>query len=145
MFKFAKNGNVYWPVNLLERDPNGGETKEQPVFLLLRLYSRTERKARATKLRDATTRLLSSTPGSAEMTAINLELEKMREDADNDVAQRVLGWRDVGGDDGAPLPFTPENLADLLDDEAQFARVAAALDEASRGARAKNSLPGAAG
>lgn len=30
------------------------------------------------------------------------------------LTRRVTGWKDVGDQDGNPLPFTPENLASFL-------------------------------
>jgi len=137
-FKHAKNNIVFWPVKLIERNPDGGEQSEKVVYIQYRIFGRSERKERERKTRAALSALTSAKPGE-EFAAANVAVEKLKEEADADVCNRICGWRDLTDAAGQPLPFSAEALAELLEDEAHFDRIAAGLNEASRGARAKNS------
>jgi hypothetical protein len=145
MFKFAQDGKVYWPVNLVAFDAaEGAEPVDVKVAFLFKRYTRTELRARE-KLLEKPMALLRVAKTEEEISTALDTLNELNDKADADMADRVLGWRGVFDIAGKPLEFSPEVLAALLDDEAQYKRIAAGLNEASRGAKAKNSSPGPAG
>lgn len=144
MYKKAKEEKVYWPVTLLQRDAEGGEPVEAKVYILFRIYKRSERNERKRLLNEAFAKLTAAKPGE-EFTAANAAVEAIKDQAEAEVVDRVCGWREYVDADGQPVPFTAAERDELLDDESNFERIKQALHDASTGARAKNSSPGAAG
>jgi hypothetical protein len=144
MFQFANEGKVWWRVNLVARDAEGGDPTDVPVFLLYRIYTRKELKERERKLK-APMAKLGQSKDEASMMSILREVEALDDKNAAELVERVHDWRDIGDGKGDPLKFSRERLKALLDDEAQYARISAGLLEASKGARAKNSSPGLAG
>jgi len=145
MFSFANEGKVWWRVNLVARDASGGDPTEAPVSILYRIYTRKELKARERKLLEMPLANLRAAKDAAAVQAAVQEYETLEAGNDAELRERVVGWRDIVTASGDQLPFTQEALDALLNDEAQYPRIAAGLVEASKGARAKNSSPGAAG
>ena len=143
MFTFAKEGKVWWRVNLIARDADGGDPREVPVRILYRIYTRAEMKLRERKLAGPLAKLRGSDVNAIQ-DALK-EAEALNERYDSDLAERICDWGDIAGADGEPLPFSRDALRALLDDDAQYTPLAAGLVEASKGARAKNSSPGLAG
>jgi hypothetical protein len=54
------------------------------------------------------------------------------------LAERITGWEGIGDEDGAPLAFTADNLAALLDQPYLREAIERGLYAASRGALEKN-------
>lgn len=161
MFKLATNNEVWWRIDLPDRDGNG-EVVMVPVRFRLRIYTRQEMQARklnriregAAALADAMTALTqSATPEAVETahTAVIAAVDAIRSTDNDDVAEladRICGWNPadvVDAETGAPVEFTTALRDALLSDEARFKALRDGLLEASRGARSKNSLPGPAG
>lgn len=144
MFTFAQDGNVLWPVKLVVRTADGEDPGEAEVKFLFRIFTRAERKAREQSMRGALGALRAAN-GDVDFAKAEENLRTLEDQAEADLRERVLGWRGIVGADGAELAFTPALRDALLNDEAHYARIAAGLNEASLGARAKNSSPGPAG
>lgn len=144
MFQFANENKVWWKVNLVVRNAETGDVEDSPVMLLYKIFARAELKQREKRLQAALSKLRAA-KSEGEMLAATREFDAIEERNASDMIERVVGWRDISGPEGEALPFTREALKALLDDEAQYTRISAGLLEASRGARAKNSLPGLGG
>lgn len=144
MFQFANENKVWWKVNLVVRNAETGDAEDSPVMLLYKIFARGELKQRDKRLQAALSKLRAA-KSEGEMLAATREFDAIEERNASDMIERVVGWRDISGPEGEALPFTREALKALLDDEAQYTRINAGLLEASRGARAKNSLPGLGG
>ena len=145
MFQFANEGKVWWKINLVARNEVTGDVEDAPVMMLYRIFTRAELKQREKRLQAALGKLRTAKT-DAEMQAATAEFDTIEQRNTADTIERVCDWRDiVSGADSTALPFSRESLKALLDDEAQYTRIASGLLEASRGARAKNSSPGPAG
>lgn len=155
MFQLAENNIVWWRVDMPGRNPEG-ELDTAPVRLRLRIYTRAELRERQLErmrgslhpLTDALDKLVNSADAEqlrAATTDVQARVDAFMQEsdaADADVRGRLVGWRaeDMGG-----IEFDESWRDKLLDDEPRFNAIREALDEASRGVRAKNSLPGPAG
>lgn len=155
MFDLAEDNIVWWRMDMPGRNQDG-ELDSAPVRLQLRIYTRAElrerqkqrRQASVNPLTESLSKMLSAKDADAlrEATAeVTRKADALDDEADTleaDVFDRLVGWRadDLGG-----LEFSPELRDRLLADDLRFNAVRVALDEASRGVRAKNSLPGPAG
>lgn len=161
MLKLSPTNEVWWRIDVPDRDDNG-ELVAQPVRFRLRIYTRTELKARAAARIDAAGNALaeamramlsakSQDDVAAAREAIDAAGQRLAEDDQvqaDDLRARIVGWNadDITGEeDGQPVEFSEQLRDALLADEARFEALRAGLLEASRGARAKNSLPGPAG
>ena len=145
MFTFANENKVWWKVNLVARNEATGDVEDAPVMLLYLIFTRSELKQREKRLQAALGKLRTAKT-DAEMQAAAAEFDTIEQRNTADTLDRVRDWRDiVSGADSTALQFSRESLKALLDDEAQYTRIASGLLEASRGARAKNSSPGPAG
>lgn len=144
MFQLANENKVWWKVNLVVRNAETGDAEDAPVMLLYKIFARAELKQREKRMQAALSKLRTAKT-EAEMQTATAQFDGIEERNTADVIERVCDWRDISAGDGSALPFTAAALKGLLDDEAQYARISAGLLEASRGARAKNSLPGLAG
>lgn len=161
MFKFAANHDVWWRIDLPDRDDNG-EIVAVPVRFRLRIYTRAEMQARkldriragANALGEAMTALTqAATPEDVTVAtaAVSAAIEAITETdraLDAELADRIVGWNaaDVtDADTATPIEFTPQLRDALLADDARYRALRDGLQEASRGARSKNLLPGPAG
>ena len=119
MFKLKSDREVWLPVTL--PDPDGKAT----IRLKVRLISHTDNAARKHDIiQDQVDRLRSEveagnieSAGSmlAKFVAISdaLSPEAIKADIDTLMA-RITDWQDIGDEDGAPLPFNPDQLRKLL-------------------------------
>ena len=155
MFTLAEDNIVWWRVDMPGRNEDG-ELDTAPVRLQLRIYTRAELRERKSKrmtdsinpLSEALNRMMQA-QDPAQLSAATQGLEERVNDLNEtaeaeeaEVHERVLGWRaeDLGG-----LEFSPEIRDRLLADDLRFNAIRQALEDASRGVRSKNSLPGPAG
>lgn len=137
MFTFATEGKVWWRVNLVTRNAETGDCEDSPVMLLYKIFARADLKTREKLLQTALGKLRSAKT-DAEMTAASGEFDKIEQVSTSDLLDRVCDWRDIVAAGGDAVPFTRDTLKALLEDAAQYERIATGLLEASRGARAKN-------
>ncbi|MDR3389923.1 MAG: hypothetical protein P4L92_23040 [Rudaea sp.] len=143
MFRFAPKGNVYWPVTVPTVD-DAGTIGEATFLVLYRIFSRSELKARSAKLTKALVSKVGASGGGAniqsqeQLQKLVDETEAMQKQGESELLGRVLGWKDLTGDDGEPLPFSNANLKAVLDCESLYGPIERGLMEASRGAKAKN-------
>lgn len=161
MFTLAKNGIVWWRIDVPDRDDDG-ELVERPVRFQLLIRTRAElRQQRLDRMRDGATALgeamqqLTRARTAADVesatAAVQAAVDRIADTdaaAADDLAQRIVGWNaeDItDADTGKPVAFTPELRDALLADEARYKALRRGLQEASEGARRKNSLPGRAG
>lgn len=106
-----KNRTVWWPVKINIPQDNG-EVNTVTVQMLLNIPKRSEAKK------------ASGMPAK--------EFEEY-------MLNRVEDWRGIVDEEsGAPIPFSKEHFADLMDDAYFEAAVTAALMQAAVGARVKN-------
>ncbi|MDR5655409.1 hypothetical protein [Ruixingdingia sedimenti] len=96
-FVLGQSDAYWWPVTVRRPDPDApGKLMEQTLQLLLLPQDQDEaieEHERINAIHSARTRT------KAERAAL---------------ASRILGWRDVDGADGKPVPFTPETLDEAL-------------------------------
>lgn len=114
MFTIKQKSNYFWPVNF-EVPKSGGGYEKMPFSVEFKRLSATEISA----LRDRM--------GTAELP--------------DDAAfcrEVVTGWRDIKGDDGADLVFSPENLGAVLDVHGVAAAVVIAFFDSINTAKRKN-------
>lgn len=110
MFKFADKRQVWWPVKI-EAPADGGTLEEKNIEVLFELFTKSEARA--------------AVEGGTTAEA---------------VIAKVRNWRNMGRDDGAPLPCTPDIVRALFEHFYVERAFTAALMAASRGeAVAKNS------
>ena len=119
MFKLKSDREVWLPIPL--PDPDG----KAIIRLKVRLISHTDNAARKHDIiQDQVDRLRSEveagnieSAGSmlAKFVAISdaLSPEAIKADIDTLMA-RITDWQDIGDEDGAPLPFNPDQLRKLL-------------------------------
>lgn len=112
MFKFARNREVLWPVTVrVPREDGSGAVEQMEAKVLYQLLSKTE-------LRD--------------MTQAKIDTSEL-------LQKKVRGWEGIiDADTAAPLPFTDENLAALLEIPFVHQAVLVGLTQASVGAERKN-------
>lgn len=118
MFKFAKQKRVLWPVWISEpADDGSGSTDDKQIKVLFELMTRSE--------------------------ARNVEADL---DKANDVLPaKIKAWEGIVDDCGEPVPFSPGNLAAILDVPYIERALAIGLIQASNGAPAKNLKAGSDG
>lgn len=123
MFKVVPNLTFWWPVKVLEPDPERpGKLIEQEFEAEFRLLDRKETKASAETRRQIMARL-SPDLDEASLKAIADELEAH----DEGTVRRVLvNWRKVVDDKGNPIAFDEKTFAALYDMD----RVRAAFNRA---------------
>lgn len=123
MFKVVANLLFWWPVKVLEPDPDKpGKLVEKTFEAQLQLIDEDEAKTSAEVRRKILAKL---TPdlGEDELKVLNEELEAH----DKLALRRVLvGWRDIEDADGRPLAFSEEAFSALY----KIRRVRAALNRA---------------
>lgn len=146
MFRFAVKRQVWWPVEPPVRhivEP-GSEPQKPSVYLLLRLLDREAmNKLKADSVSDLSTQLrdVLTHGGGVEQIYAVTEAWRQRQQSDVErIVAHVVDWKGVQieRDDGVDERFSEENLRLLLSDEGVFHAFAAALLDASRGAKAKN-------
>lgn len=147
MFKFAPKGLVNWPVKLATR--NEGELVEHSAMFLFRVLTRSELQAEiARRLVPAANALVEAMrqakSGEDASDVITRAMREM-EEGDKLLRERVVGWRDIVDESGEPIPFSLETLNAMLEDPLLYGAIKQGLMDASNGAVAKNSQPGAAG
>lgn len=137
MFRFAKKGVVYWPVELPQRTEEG-ELVTGKAYIGYELMTRDELRARSRTL----LALLDESLAPAERLARGDKL-----DADDGalLRARIKDWRGIATDDGATLPFTQTLLDSFMADPLLYKALLDGLLDASTGAPSKNSLPGHGG
>ncbi|WP_026784213.1 phage tail assembly chaperone [Pleomorphomonas koreensis] len=123
MFKVVSNLTFWWPVKVLEPDPDRpGKLQEQEFEAEFRLIDRAETKASAEARRQIMARV-SPDLDEATLKAVADELEAH----DKAAVRRVLvGWRNVVDDKGNPIAFDEKTFAALYDMD----RVRAAFNRA---------------
>lgn len=114
MFKIKTNTNYSWPVPF-EMPKSGGGYEKMPFSVEFKRLTASEIK----ELRDRM--------GTAELP-----------DDDAFCREVVTGWRDVTGEDGQALPFSPENLTVLLDVHGISAAIVLAFFDSISTAKRKN-------
>jgi hypothetical protein len=119
MFRFAAQREVLWPVTVSV--PVDGGVAPTELQIRYRLLTRSE-------LADLGERLRATEGGERALMAT----------LDGLLAARITGWEGIADESGAPLPFTPETLAAVLDVPYLREAIEAGLYAASRGALAKN-------
>lgn len=119
MFKLAKERQVLWPVTV--QVPEDGGPQAVDIQVRYRLLTRSELKALAGALAGV----------SGDTDALLAELDARLSD-------RITGWEGIADEAGKPLPFTPENMAAVLDVPYLRDAIEQGLYAASRGALAKN-------
>jgi hypothetical protein len=124
MFQLAAKREILWPVTI-QVPVDGGGVEKKEIQLRLRIFSRSEKATYLEQLRTA-----ASTEGATVM-----DVQRITTD---ELASRITGWENVLAEDDQPAPFTPENVAALLDIECVFTAAHEALLAASQGALAKN-------
>jgi hypothetical protein len=122
MFRLAKNREVLWPIRVSVPIDGGVETAE--LSIRYRLLTRSELAALGDRLKAATSE------GESTVSLMGV--------LDGLLSERITGWEGLAGEDGAPLAFTPEHLAAVLDVPYLREAIEAGLYAASRGALAKN-------
>lgn len=146
MFRFADKGVVLWPVDLRQADAEGN-VETVTVHFAYRLLTRSELRERE-KL--GLERIRASMGGQAAPSTADdlialLDTTVQREAGDIDLLlDRVSDWRGIADGD-APVPFTRERFAAMLEYDVYYKPIMAGLHEASRSGPAKNSQPGSAG
>ena len=144
MFKFAVNRQVLWPVVVhIPRDDGSGEGLEAQVKIRYRLLTQAELTARAREDLESA-RVVGGDQTVVEGLLAQISPERIEQRL-QELKDRITGWEDFADEQGEPLPFTPENLAAVLDVPYLRGPIERGLVEASQGARAKNSSPGSAG
>lgn len=135
MFKYAKIREVLWPVTLsIPRDDGSGEVDNVSIKVRFKLLDRSEMAELMTRAGEYSESI------TAAQIADDMAL------SDRDLCSRITGWEGVvDADSGEPIPYSPENAAALININYVRAAIDAGLWEASRGAPAKNSLPGLGG
>lgn len=141
MFRRAQRNEVFWPVVLPDRQPDG-TTQQTEIQVCFRIFNRAEFKARKERLQAIAARMAEARV-ARDLPAIQASLAEMKAMQDDDEAElrdRLVDWKGVivSEEDPSPLAFSPEDRDWLLSDEARYQILRSALYEASRGAVAKN-------
>jgi hypothetical protein len=123
MFRLNKTREVLWPVSVSVPVDGGVETV--PVQIRYRLLSRSELAAIGDGLRALTQEERESA------TQLMGHLDQL-------LAERITGWEGIADETGAPLAFTPEHLAQVLDVPYLREAIETGLYAASRGALGKS-------
>ncbi|HET6805325.1 MAG TPA: hypothetical protein VFH59_07800 [Frateuria sp.] len=150
MFRFASDGRVRWPLSIDQLQEDGG-TAAASFVVEYRAFTRDELKQRDAALREYARQMAELMPvegalDTADHASKRQALTEARVKADDDqLRERVKGWKGIADPSGAEIPFTPDNLQALLNNVLVRDVLLAGLVEASTGARGKNSLPGLAG
>jgi len=146
MFKFAKQREALWPVDLVAADramDADGNLVTHRVFIRYRLMTRDE----LAEANEATTRITAerlreargndASANLVELMAVSREVEQRTYD---DLLARITGWRegDIADEEGNPLAFDRGIVASLCEDTANYQALLRGLYAASRGAQAKN-------
>lgn len=145
MFRAADVGLMWVPVAL----PVSDGDDDPVIWLHQRLFTRAELAEREKDTLRRTAQKQEATLAQsrevADVLALMDTVEQLEQADLAELRSRTVDWRDVAGDDGAPMAFDAERFDALLAHQ-WFARaVRAALFKASREGVAKNSLPGSAG
>jgi hypothetical protein len=123
MFKVVPNLTFWWPVKVLEPDPEQpGKLIEQEFQAEFKLLDRNEAKASAEARRQIMARV-SPDLDEAALKAVADELEAHDKRA---VRQVLVDWRNVVDSKGQPIPFEDQSFAALYNMD----RVRAALNRA---------------
>lgn len=132
MFKFAKNREVLWPVEV-SSPVDGGSVDKFVVKICYKLLTQSEI---STRVRDEMDMMRHADDIDKSMASISeTELAKRNQD----LMDHIVGWEDIAdADSGEPLPFTPENVAAVLDLPYARPAIGKGLLDASRGAPVKN-------
>lgn len=137
MFRFAKQGVVFWPVELPQRTEEG-ELVTGKAYIGYRIFSRTELRERSRKRLALMDEKLTSMQ--------RLEQSDACDDFDNTaLRERITAWRDIADENGNAIAFSHKLLTSMLADAPLHAALLHGLLEASLGAREKNLLPGPGG
>ena len=124
-FVFSAAREVAWPVTI-ETPIDGGQTAATEITARLRLATGDEFAAiRAASLQS----LIAASRGQG---ATQTETDRDR------LATHVVDWDGIETPEGEPIPCTAETRRALLDNPYIYQAFAAALVQASSGARAKN-------
>lgn len=150
MFRFAKDGQVRWPltVDQLQED---GSTASQAFVVTYERLTRDELKTREAAQRDYLQKFRALLPddGSLDTPERMGERDALAEayNAADDARLRskVKGWSGIADQHGAPLGFSGDLLEAFIGDPLLRKTLLQGLVDASTGAHAKNSLPGLAG
>lgn len=110
MFKLAQQNEVLWPVTV-QVPQDGGTTKAVEISVRYRLLTKTD--ARDMKAMD---------DAASEQALLS----------------HITGWEGVADMAGNPVPFTPDNLAALVEHDYVARAIVLGLYQASKGAPAKN-------
>ena len=139
MFKFAKNREVLWPVEI-QMPVDGGEVESVVVSVRFKLLDQTELSDR---MREGLEMMRIGDDVEEALKAVAPEELKKR---NADLAAHITGWGDdIVGDNDKPLPFTKKNLEAFIQVPYIRAAFSQGLLDASRGAPSKNSRPGSDG
>jgi len=120
MLRILKERVVLWPVTVSVPADGGPERVE--VKVRYRLLTRSDMDAIAERLR--------AVAAEGDHAVVGL--------VDTVLAERVLGWEGIEGEDGEPLAHSPEAVRALLDLPYLREAIESGLYAASRGASAKN-------
>lgn len=120
MLRISKDRVVLWPVSVSLPADGGPERVE--IKVRYRLLTRSDMDGVAERLR--------ARAAEGDQVIIGL--------VDDLLADRVLGWEGIEGEDGQPLAYSPEAVRALLDLPYLREAIESGLYAASRGAVAKN-------
>lgn len=149
MFRTANLGRVWWPVEL-PQFADDGTTTLATVLICYRVFTRAELKARRAEVDDAIGTPLREAAAAGTEVSQWAEVQRrldVQEEADlAELRARIVDWKRVVVDaTDEPVPFSAELRDQLLELKPYFKALRAGLQEASDGARTKNSLPGPGG
>lgn len=145
MFKFAQQGKVFWPITLSARDPETGDVNQSKAYIQYSLLSRDEMKAREKQLAKV---LSARAIGIKDADALNQlveDAEAIDTATEKELLAHVHDWRDIADEAGEPIAFSTKLLKSMFADPLLFDPISRGLIECSKGAPAKNSLPGPGG
>lgn len=141
MFRRAQRNEVFWPVVLPDRQPDG-TTQQTEIQVCFRIFTRAELKARKDRLQASAARVANARAARAvdELESALADMKAINDADEAELRARIVDWKGVivSEEDPSPLPFSPEDRDWLLTDEARYQALLRALYEASRGAVAKN-------
>lgn len=137
MFKFAKKRQVLWPVTIqVPRDDGSGEADDIDIKVRFELLS----KSVLDKLTLEDMTAVNSDDMNALLAAVTDDKIAERRAL---VEEHVKDWEGiVDADSGAPVPYSADNLAALLEVPTVYAAFHRGLRDASMGAFVKNSKAG---